>query len=391
MDNKKEQQQQQNTQTQTHIVTTLQTDNELKDTEQFPKALRDLLIRAKLHIRDCDLSLSLGYGAYGTVYEAEYNGIPCAAKQVHPSEKSLRRHCLYTLPSELENDPLNRVKLKEYFIQECLLHSQLKHRNIVKMLGVTYRHDNSDKTAPEPWPVLVMELMEHPLGKLTQDENLFIPMYVKLSILQDISAGLSYLHTLNPPIVHCDLTPYNILLTRDLVAKLSDFGEAKVEKRKPKPRDWMAVRHFNYMYENEDDTGWQLYQYEIRSSYYTASTEVFSFGCIACHVITQKWPPSRYHVDLLEGHHSSLYMCQEHIYHINEGPVKELIRSCLENDQTKRPPITLVHEGISNIMKSKQLLTFNFSNNVVISLVLYALSYVASYIFILKMYIKIKI
>ena len=48
-------------------------------------------------------------------------------------------------------------------------------------------------------------------------------MYVKLSILQDISRGLCYLHARNPPIVHQALYSDNILLTKDLTAKIGDF------------------------------------------------------------------------------------------------------------------------------------------------------------------------
>ena len=53
-------------------------------------------------------------------------------------------------------------------------------------------------------------------------------MYVKLSMLLDVSRGLWYLHTHHPPIVHRDLSPNNILLTSQFVAKISDLGVAKV-------------------------------------------------------------------------------------------------------------------------------------------------------------------
>ena len=48
-------------------------------------------------------------------------------------------------------------------------------------------------------------------------------MYIKLSILQDVSRGLCYLHAQNPPIVHQALYSDNILLTKGLVAKIGDF------------------------------------------------------------------------------------------------------------------------------------------------------------------------
>ena len=66
------------------------------------------------------------------------------------------------------------------------------------MLGVYYPNDQA------VLPVLVMELMECNLTQLLENyQN--IPMYVKLSILQDVSRAICYLHTLNPPMMHRDL------------------------------------------------------------------------------------------------------------------------------------------------------------------------------------------
>ena len=51
---------------------------------------------------------------------------------------------------------------------------------------------------------------------------------MKASILYDVAFGLNYLHSFNPPIIHRDLSPNNILLSRDSIAKISDLGVAKV-------------------------------------------------------------------------------------------------------------------------------------------------------------------
>ena len=64
-------------------------------------------------------------------------------------------------------------------------------------------------------------------------------MCVKLSILVDVSRGLWYLHSHNPPVIHRDLSPNNVLLTSQFVAKISDLGVAKVieaDSKKTKTR-----------------------------------------------------------------------------------------------------------------------------------------------------------
>lgn len=45
----------------------------------------------------------------------------------------------------------------------------------------------------------------------------------------DIAKGLQYLHGLNPPIIHGDIKPSNILLDRDFSAKIADFGLARLK------------------------------------------------------------------------------------------------------------------------------------------------------------------
>ena len=65
----------------------------------------------------------IGQGAYGRVFTVEYNGITCAAKQIHS-----------LLVTDVSSAELSQIK--QDFLQECLQHSRLHHPNIVKMLGV---------------------------------------------------------------------------------------------------------------------------------------------------------------------------------------------------------------------------------------------------------------
>ena len=53
-------------------------------------------------------------------------------------------------------------------------------------------------------------------------------MKMKASILYEVAFGLNYLHSYNPPIIHRDLSPNNVLMSRDFVKKISDLGVAKV-------------------------------------------------------------------------------------------------------------------------------------------------------------------
>ena len=70
-----------------------------------------------------------------------------------------------------------------------------------------------------------MEKMDCNLLEYVKNYSL-IPLCRMLSILQDVSMGMCYLHSLNPPLIHRDLTPRNILVKathNSLVAKISDW------------------------------------------------------------------------------------------------------------------------------------------------------------------------
>ena len=49
-----------------------------------------------------------------------------------------------------------------------------------------------------------------------------------LKLCAEIAEAVNYLHNQNPPFVHCDLKPQNVLLTNDYTVKLADFGAVTI-------------------------------------------------------------------------------------------------------------------------------------------------------------------
>jgi eukaryotic-like serine/threonine-protein kinase len=108
------------------------------------------------------------------------------------------------------------------FLEESRTSIRLVHPNIVRVLEGAQAEDGS--------PYLVMELLDGvPLGAYTQNGGR-VPLAQAVPILQGILAGLAAAHAQG--VVHRDLKPDNVLLTRDasgtFVVKLLDFGIAKV-------------------------------------------------------------------------------------------------------------------------------------------------------------------
>ena len=106
-----------------------------------------------------------------------------------------------------------------------------------------------------------------------------IPWNVKLSIFNDICLGLRYLHGMNPPIVHCDLTPNNILLGGQLEAKITDLGIANYKLLRSNNRSSMNTILPFMPPEAQDE-----------NIIYTPAFDIFSFGGVILYVITQLWP-----------------------------------------------------------------------------------------------------
>ena len=307
-------------------------------------------------------SCVLGRGSFGTVYKASYkaehsadNRTECAAKQV---DNYIQSHC------SIEH------RKRQNFLLECLQHSHLDHPNIVKMLGVFYGNEQATL------PFLVMELLEYNLTQLLERTHNII-MYVKLSILQDVSRGLCYLHAQNPPIVHQALYSDNILITKGLTAKIGDFktGAETVSEQvllSVRPRN---RRNNDFLPDSHD-----ILEYDL-------PLNVFSFGCMVCHVITQQWPvhvtqcypvvkpcstkPEYFTIKVTQNdmlvnsvsvtkRQDTLASCtiddwcvekhQNYIDMIDDNSLKQLVKACLQQNPKNRPHISLIYERITSIM-----------------------------------------
>lgn len=111
------------------------------------------------------------------------------------------------------------------FQNELFFASMLDSKHVVSVLGFS-----SDRKRRRM--LLVYEFMRN--GNL-QDALLYrkcpelMEWKKRFATAVDIAKGLQYLHGLNPPIIHGDIKPSNILLDGDFSAKIGDFGLARLK------------------------------------------------------------------------------------------------------------------------------------------------------------------
>lgn len=167
-----------------------------------------LLSEGEVVGRSCTVERFLGDGAFAEVYRVNHLFFGRQALKV------------FKLPGTMEE---TKLALKE----PLMLSSMEPHRNVIRVFeaGVI-------ETQEETRGYFTMEYVA---GGSLQDfwrgyGNQFVPIEITVEIIKQVCDGLSIAHGNDPPIIHRDIKPQNILVGYDakgLRACLSDFGLAK--------------------------------------------------------------------------------------------------------------------------------------------------------------------
>ena len=203
-------------------------------------------------------SESLGSGSYGGVCRAKCDGLPCAAKIMHPTLFDLR-------------DP-GTASYLERFEGECRLLSLARHPNVVQYLA-TYRDPDTRL------PVLLMELCDESLCRFLERSPGPLPYHIELNISHDIALALVYLHSNG--LIHRDLTANNVLMIAGVRAKVTDFGMSKLASVNPRVTP-MTLCPGNLQYMSPEAL-------EEPPSY-TEKLDIFSFGVLLVQIMTRQFP-----------------------------------------------------------------------------------------------------
>ena len=279
----------------------------------------------------------LGTGQFGEVVLANTVGLSKFYLQLGASED-------YTISIKVAVKKLKLNSTKETqqaFEKEIKFMSHLKDKNVIRLLGI----------CTTGTPFIMMEYMENgDLNQYLQKFDLLLdpneaPSVKEITLVTlfymayQIVSGMKYLSSLK--YVHRDLATRNILVGKDYVVKIADFGMSqnlysayyfKVKGRAILPIRWMA--------------------YECFFGKFSVKTDVWAFGITLWEIFTlAKQQP--YHsmsdqevIDSALKGEGRLLMskpknCPDEIY--------EIMLRCWVHDLTKRATFTELHDTLKEI------------------------------------------
>ena len=165
-----------------------------------------------LDFGEIEMGERIGGGGVGVVYEGWFRGEQVALKTLF--------------------DPRVDEKLKEEYMDELLVMSQLDHPNIVAFKGACM--------AP-PDLCFVMERCETSLFTLLHySGRAELSTYERARMAADVAAAMAYLHARRPAIIHRDLKSPNVLVAEDGALKVCDFGLVRTKTTQAGTPSYMA-------------------------------------------------------------------------------------------------------------------------------------------------------
>ncbi|KAM3284849.1 hypothetical protein P3S67_023648 [Capsicum chacoense] len=220
---------------------------ELKATELFPGGVYTFR-QIKDATQNFNAVNKLGEGGFGPVYKLP-DGISIAVKQLSGKSKQGIRE----------------------FVNEIGLISALQHPNLVKLMGCC---------ADDNELLLIYEYMEnnsldHVLFR-SQELKSRLNWSTRVKIILGIAKGLTYLHEESKlKIIHRDIKPTNILQDKELNAKITDFGYAKLNEGE----------HTHVITRIAGTTGYMAPEYAMRG-HLTPKADVYSFGVVTLEIVS---------------------------------------------------------------------------------------------------------
>ncbi|KAM3392918.1 hypothetical protein ACQJBY_013859 [Aegilops geniculata] len=275
----------------------------------------------------------IGQGEHGVVYKGVLNS---------GEEITLKK--LYHMPelddTQFRNELNNLVRAQ--------------HQNIVGLVGYCsnlenkrVKHDDEYTSAVVEERFLCFEYLQGgSLEKYILDESCALDWHTCFKIIKGICEGLNYLHNgTDDRILHLNLKPSNILLDKNMMPKIGDFGLSRLF---PSAQSYVTAEAI--------ERTWQPLEY-IDKGQTTSKFDIFSLGLIVIQLMSRfigfschPDMPSQEFFYLVrlnwEKQLAAMTPCD------TSGQVRaciEIALRCLEDDQMRRPAIADIVNELNKI------------------------------------------
>ncbi|XP_012261866.2 tyrosine-protein kinase Abl isoform X2 [Athalia rosae] len=262
---------------------------------------------------DIVMKHKLGGGQYGDVYEALW-----------------KRYNMTVAVKTLKEDTM---ALKD-FLEEAAIMKEMKHRNLVQLLGVCTR---------EPPFYIITEFMSkgNLLDYLRNESKHQINAVVLMHMATQIASGMSYLESRN--FIHRDLAARNCLVGENHLVKVADFGLARLM------RDDTYTAHAGAKFPIK----WTAPE-GLAYNKFSTKSDVWAFGILLWEIATYGMSPYP-GVDLTDVYHML-----EKGYRMECPPgcppkVYDLMRQCWKWSTSERPSFKEIHHSLENMFQESSI------------------------------------
>ncbi len=225
-------------------------------------------------------------------------------------------------------------KLVERFLREAMAAAQLNHNNIASIV---------DAGEADGHYYIVMELIQgKTIGHMLRQRG-WLSVNTACEVAAQVAAGLTSAHSLG--IVHRDIKPLNIMLTRDGTAKILDMGIAKQLSEETED-DGLTLR--GELIGTPD----YMSPEQIRSAKdVDASTDIYSLGATLYHMVVGRVPfRGKSAGDIMIKAATEPLRFPPDTTQSLPAPLKEIIKQMLAKNPANRPSATEVEHQLHHLV-----------------------------------------